>query len=57
MCGNYFFCFVFDCWMSLDGRWCFPTIFGRPNVASDMQLLEDGERLRVIPQTLYLPRA
>ena len=40
MCGNYVFCFVFDCWMSLDDRWCCQTIFGRPDVARVMQLLE-----------------
>ena len=55
MCGNYVFCFVFDCWMTLDGRWCCQAIFGRPDVARVMQLLEDSERLRVIPRILYLP--
>ena len=44
----------FDCWMSLGGRWCCQTVFGRPGVAIVMQLLEDGERLLVIPQILYL---
>ena len=28
---------------------------GTPDVAKVMQLLEDGERLRVIPRILYFP--
>ena len=48
MCVNYVFCVVFDCWMSPDGRWCCRTIFGHPDVARVMQLIEDGERLRVV---------
>ena len=55
MCGNYVFCVVFDCWMSPDGRWCCQMMFGTPDVARVMQLLEDRERLRVIPRILYLP--
>ena len=55
MCGSYVFCFVFDCWMSLDGRRSCHTNFGTNDVARVMQLLEDGERLRVIPRILYLP--
>ena len=38
-----------------DDRWCCQTIFGRPDIASVMHLLEDGERLRVVDQILYLP--
>ena len=56
MCGNYVFCVVFDCWMTHDGRWCCQTMSGTPGVARVMQLLEDGDRLRVIPQRLYLPQ-
>ena len=55
MCGNYVSCVVFDCWMTRDGPWCCQMICGRPDVASVMQLLEDGERLRVIPNRVYLP--
>ena len=55
MCGSYVFCFVLDCWMSLDGRWSCQTIFGTNDVARVMQLLEDGEHLRVIARILYLP--
>ena len=49
MNGNYVFCVVCDCW-SPDGRWCCLTMFGTPVVVIVMQLLEDGERLRVIPR-------
>ena len=55
MCGNYVFCVVFDCLMTHGGRWCCQAMFGTPGVARVMQLLEDGERLRVIPRRLYLP--
>ena len=55
MCGNCVFCVAFDCWMSPEGRWCCQTIFGTTNVAIIMQLLEDGERLQVIPPILFLP--
>ena len=34
--------------MAPDGRWYCQTIFGPPDVARVMQLLEDGERLRVV---------
>ena len=37
----------FDCWMARVGRWRCQMIFGPPAVASIMQLLEDGERLRI----------
>ena len=40
--------------MSHDGRWCCLTIFGRPDIARVVQLLEDGERLRVVARRLYL---
>ena len=55
MCVNYVFCVVFDCWMIHDGRWCWQTIFGRPDIASVMQLLEDGERFRVVARRLHFP--
>ena len=48
MCVNYVFCVVFYCWMAPDGRWCCQMIFGRPDIAGIMQLLEDGERLRMV---------
>ena len=54
MNGNYVFCVVCDCW-SPDGRWCCLTMFGTPVVAIDMQLLEDGERLRVIHRKHNFP--
>ena len=38
-----------------DVRWCCQTIFGRPDVARVTQLLEYGERLRVVDRRLYLP--
>ena len=41
--------------MTHDGRWCYQKIFGQPAIARVMQLLEDGERLRVIARRLYLP--
>ena len=41
--------------MTHDGRWCCHTIFERPDVAIVTQLLEDGERLRVVDWRLYLP--
>ena len=31
------------------------TTFGRPDIARVMQLLEDGERLRVVARRLHLP--
>ena len=40
--------------MTPDSRWCFQTIFGRPDFARVTQLLEDGERLRVVDRRLYL---
>ena len=55
MCINYVSCVVFDCWMTHDGRWSCQTIFGRPGIARFLQLLEDGERLRVVARRLYLP--
>ena len=55
MCIHYVFCVVFDCWMTHDGRWCCQTIFGRPDIARVMQLLEDGERLRLVTRRRYLP--
>ena len=54
MCGNYVFCVVFDCWMTHNGWCCCQTIFGTPDVARVMQLLQDGELLRVTPRRLYL---
>ena len=51
---NYVLCVVFDCWMSPGGRWCYQTMFGTPGVARVVQLLEDGERLRVSPRIPYL---
>ena len=54
MCGNYVFCVVYDCWMTHNGWWCCHTIFGTPDVARVMQLLQDGELLRVTPRILYL---
>ena len=47
MCISYVFCAVFDYWMTHDGLWCCQTIFGPPDVARVMQLIGDGERLRV----------
>ena len=41
--------------MTHDGRWCCQTIFGSPDIARVMQLLEDGERLRVVARILHLP--
>ena len=41
--------------MTHDDRWCCQTIFGRLNIARVMQLLEDGERLRVVALRLHLP--
>ena len=38
----------FDCWMTLDGRWCCQTICGRPDIARSMQLLDDGVQHRVV---------
>ena len=35
-----------------DGRWCGQTILGRPDIARVMQLLEDGQRLRVVVRVL-----
>ena len=40
--------------MTPDDRWCCQTIFGRPDIARVMQLLEDGERLRVVARRLHL---
>ena len=57
MCVNYVFCVVFVCWMIHGDRWCCQTIFGRPDIARVMHLLEDGERLRVVDRILYSPRA
>ena len=47
--------FFFDWWMTHDGRWCCQTIFGRPDIASVMQLLEDGELLRMVARRHHLP--
>ena len=38
----------------LNGWWRCQTIFGTPDVARVMQLLQDGELLRVTPRRLYL---
>ena len=57
MCINYVFCVVFECWITRDGRWWCQLIFGRPDIARVMQLLEDGERLRLVARIHYLPRA
>ena len=48
MCINYVFSVVFDCWMAHDGRWRCNMIFGPPDVARIMQLLEDGVQLRMV---------
>ena len=45
----------FDCWMAPGGRWCCQTMFGTPDVAIVLQLLEDGEPLRVICRILDVP--
>ena len=55
ICVNCVFCVVFDCWMTYDGRWYCQTIFGHPDIAKVMQLLGDGERLRVVARILHLP--
>ena len=48
MCVNCVFSVVFDYWMARVGLWRCQMIFGRPDVARIMQLLEDGERLRMV---------
>ena len=48
-------CVVLDCCMAPDDRWCCQTIFGRRDVTVVIQLLEDGERLRVIARRLGVP--
>ena len=48
MCIISVFSVVFDCWMTHDGRWRCKMIFGPPDVARIMQLLEDGEQLRMV---------
>ena len=55
MCVNYVFCVVFDCWITNEGRWRCQTIFGRPDIAKVMQLLDDDERHRVVARILHLP--
>ena len=48
MCVKCVFSVVFDCWMARVGQWRCQMIFGPPDVARIMQLLEDGERLRMV---------
>ena len=48
MCVKCVFSVVFDCWMARVGEWRCQMIFGPPDVARIMQLLEDCERLRMV---------
>ena len=48
MCVNYVFSVVFDCWMARDGGRRRQMIVGSPDVARIMQLVEYGERLRMV---------
>ena len=57
ICVNYVFGVVFDCWVTHDGRCCCQKTFGHPDIARVMQLLEDGERFRVVAQILHLPQS
>ena len=45
--------------MTHDGPWSCHTICGRgrPDIVRVMQLLEDGERLRVVARIHHLPRS